>query len=88
MLIRSTTWKEKNVKMINNGQQLATHIYIYYWSHICNVLCNEVPSIPTFGCQKSSYFDASNSEVRPTSCISFFLMLTRDRYLSNSVTIR
>jgi len=32
--------------------------------------------------------EANNSAVRPTSCISFFLILTRERYRSNNVTER
>ena len=42
----------------------------------------------TLGCQKSSYFEASKSAVRPTNCISLFLIATRERYWSNNVTVR
>ena len=44
--------------------------------------------ILTLGCQKSSYFDASKSAVRPTNCISFFFTEACERYLSNNVTMR
>lgn len=42
----------------------------------------------TRGCQKSSYLEANRRAVRPTNCISFFFMFSRERYRSKRVTVR